>query len=528
MINERHLAEKLKTFRKQRELSQTTLAELVGLRQKDISHMETCTGNSIDSIMKVCLYADACNIPYGLLFENEVNTGLSDFGYNVDKPIVLPYDHQNERKGDHMKPLDETIKNTLLAQGITVIEPDLKKNSQAIKDENGKYTILSSDGDLWLSKHFALNTTPCGWNVLSLGTLQDNYELVSKNLRSCKGNYVVTTSYPYEKEKELLRQEGYRVVDISFCKEPNYDYFAGLRNRSEEDIFRDVSNIATIIANYSTDSSDSYTTGAYRAPVVKLLVCMYLLSRNNAPELSFNEYIARVTKSLSSLERAAKAIKKNRKSVIWQCFRSAYEEWKQFSRKLALTVLSDIREGLQTCFDINVSDNKPLREICGEEKFAIFIDGTSRPSQLINMPYKFILFTLMQELFGRAFDDQKHKRRILGDGVKFLLDDFTHMSVLDYCNLDVEVAISAGCHISFLICLQSIYQITGYPGHDEYRTILGNASSVVCSSIMSAQDNVYLRNRFGLRKFDDLITSDTCLIHDNSVGENICIRDDKF
>lgn len=553
MINYEHLAKKLKSFRTQRKLSQTTLAELIGLRQKDISHMETCTGNSIDSISKVCLYADACNIPYSLLFENEVNTGLSDFGYNKNDPIVIPSHHQN--KGDDGMRKIKKDRDAIQINGMRLTKDCFYPTPYYLigdKDDS----LFEKNGDLRLSKNLSLNTVDhCGSNTLMLGTLHDSYQFVAQNLRTCDGNYIVTACDCFTEEKELLRQKGYDIVDVTFKgydivdvtfdEKSHYDFFKELHGRSSQEIVQDISIIRYFIGNNIPDYLFYHIEG-YRGPIVELLCYMYLFSYDDvAQTLTFPQYVHQVLASPMTLTKEIDVIKKKKSAYdpeLFNKFVTDCEIWEnefltgsKFASaysyvnldELLLTMLADIDEGISTCFNIHISTDKSLREVCKQDKFAIFIDMPSiYQDRLLDIQYNIIFDILFDPLYQKGYEDHRNKTYpVLGKGIKFLFAEFGHL--LAKCdNFDTQMAVCMSSHISMVICLQSVCQLMEQYDGGEAQVILGNIDTIVCSSIESAHDRGFIRHRCGIKDFNDfnILTDNTCLVQ-NRHG---CIIDEKL
>ena len=548
MINYEHLAKKLKSFRTQRKLSQTTLAELIGLRQKDISHMETCTGNSIDSISKVCLYADACNIPYSLLFENEVNTGLSDFGYNKNDPIMIPSHHQN--KGDDGMEREFKIKDPKgelsfainNAEKAKVFCPPMPHYLTGAKEDN---KLLSDNGDLRLSKNLSLNTVDyCGQNVLVLGSCQDNHKFVSQNLRTCDGNYIVAATNSYNEEKELLKNNGYDVVDVTFDEEANYNFFKELSGRSDQDVIHDILVISSIIDNTIFDSLKHLLVG-YRTPIIKMLFYMYFFSHETDTQISeFVQYVQQTTSSVTAFNQAIKETRKNKRACSADLFADFEENRKRWKHEflsggtfvnaglcgdtdeLLNSMLIDIGRGIcENCCNVCTSTDKSLREVCTEDKFAIFINYRPVMLPAVEISSNILFSWLLGPLYQRGFADAKvHKYPVIGKGIKILLDDFGNIP-LQYCDLDTNFSLSAGIHISFILCMQSVYQLAGRYEYGADKIFIANAGTIVCSSIMSVQDRKFLQDMCGIKNFDMLQVSTTCLVH---TYKDVCIIDKKL
>lgn len=284
MVTKEHIANTLRNYRKDRNLSQEELAEKIGYAQKDVSNIEN--GKSgVDSITKVCLIADTLKVPYPELFFDDniiksndrfikVETELGIIEYDTEQQKVIKTEeiYQNGYKNNDSIPLHSESEN---------IEEDNEMETFSLREEFKPVDMKVNNPDIILSRNVnrKYNSLKNDNIVVVGGSGTGKYQyFIKPNLSLGIDNYILFGCNSVLDDSNTLNKlisKGYQLINIgNNIDGEKYDIFANITSSN------DIRTVAESIIYSQNQHTVQWTVTALQI----LQAIMYLVWDINASE----------------------------------------------------------------------------------------------------------------------------------------------------------------------------------------------------------------------------------------------------
>ena len=549
MVSYKYMADTIKSYRKKRKISQTVLAELLGMQQWEISNIENCK-SGIDSIKKVCMIADYLEIPLPVLFldekyiidsetkdiyietelgsviitKNKKNKKKKKNQYNTDVALGISSTYQKDKEDGNMP---ETIKETINNSKATVLSAREDEFKVFLSDEVISDIPLNLRLENISKRELKPVTKKKNNNTLLVGAsgTGKSKSFIEPNIKACNGNYIVT-DYKSIKEdcEETLKTAGYKVLTILQCdKEPNtlkkFNVLELLE--TEEDIIL-FSDIITKI--------DGITYNQFFNDAEGLLLKACLLYMKDFKEKSDYDTLDELLKKALDMEFNDKGILK--KIALDECFNKIdtnalawkyYNSWKQASGKTTREIVASLYNKIPVInsFYIEGGTDDIINDL-SYGKTALFI----KPAISIKaLPQTNTISLILKTIISKIINKRQSFDTVNIDNIrplKVILDGYKWYETPDIMDL-LSKRNSTNVDIAYILVLQSITHLMAtYP--ELYMNVLDRCNNMVCMGVNTTIDMEFFI-RMSKKYSKDTISPNT--IRDLPKGNCIVIQKKK-